>query len=149
MDPSLTDDARARLIDEEHLRLLSIGYLVSAGLSAFFSLFGLMYATMGAFIGAMPTTPQTPEFEHMKGFFLLFGLAWTAIALLFAALDFYTSRCLQKRKSRVFCMVVAALQCPAIPHGTLLGVCTFLVLSRPSVERIFDASEPAASSSAA
>ena len=36
------------ILDEEHVRLLSIGYLVSAGTSAFVSLFGLLYAFMGS-----------------------------------------------------------------------------------------------------
>jgi hypothetical protein len=149
---ALPDDIRTRILDEEHLRLLSLGYLVSAGLSVFFSLFGLMYATMGSMMAGVPKldsgAPQ-PDFAAMRYFFLVFGLGWTAISLAFAALEFHTSRCLQKRRSRVFCMVVAALNCPAFPHGTILGVATFLVLSRSSVERVFDAPAPVSNPSAA
>jgi hypothetical protein len=38
---------RQAIIDEEHLKLLSIGYMVSAGIAALFSLFGLLYVLMG------------------------------------------------------------------------------------------------------
>jgi hypothetical protein len=38
---------RQSIIDEEHLKLLSLGYMISAATSAFFSLFGLMYVAMG------------------------------------------------------------------------------------------------------
>lgn len=36
----LDTQARQQILDEEHLRLLSIFYYVSAGTTAFFSLFG-------------------------------------------------------------------------------------------------------------
>ena len=42
---------RQAIIDEEHLKLLSIGYLVSAGVAALFSLFGLLYVIMGVTMG--------------------------------------------------------------------------------------------------
>lgn len=40
-------DLRQTVLDEEHLRLLRIGYFVAAGTKAFRSLIGLMYACMG------------------------------------------------------------------------------------------------------
>ena len=44
-------DSRQQIIDEEHLKFLSIGYMVSVGMSAFFSLFGLIYVFMGVMMG--------------------------------------------------------------------------------------------------
>ena len=35
-------------------------------------------------------------------------------------------------------MVVAGFGCLEVPYGTALGVCTFLVLNRRSVEKVFD-----------
>jgi hypothetical protein len=57
---------RQAIIDEEHLNLLSIGYLVSAGVAALFSLFGLLYVFMGvimttSFIEASKKAPQPPR----------------------------------------------------------------------------------------
>jgi len=38
---------RQALIDTEHLKLLSLGYMIAGGVSALFSLIGLFYAFMG------------------------------------------------------------------------------------------------------
>ena len=46
-------DIRQTIIDEEHLKLLSIGYMVSAGMSAFCSLFGVLYGFMGVIMGTV------------------------------------------------------------------------------------------------
>ena len=46
----MEEDERRAVIDGEHLRILSICYLVSAAITAFFSLFGLVYAFIGVFL---------------------------------------------------------------------------------------------------
>jgi uncharacterized protein YybS (DUF2232 family) len=136
-------ESRQNIIDQEHLKLLHIAYLVSACLSAFFSLFGIMYAFMGVFFGAMiAAAPLRPGQERpppfMGWFFGVFGLFFFVILLTMGILKFLTYRRLKERRSRVFCMVVAGISCLSIPYGTLLGVFTFVVLSRPSVMELFD-----------
>ena len=138
---------RQQIVDEEHLKLLSIGYLVSAGLNVLFSLFGLLYAFMGVFIGAVvahaPTRPGPgPAPELMGWFFGLFGFAIFAFMVGLGVLKFMVARRVKQRRSHTFCMVVAGVSCIGLPYGTLLGVFTFLVLSRPSVVRLFQASPP-------
>ena len=44
-------ELRQSILDEEHLKLLGLGYLVSAILSAGFSLLGLVYGAMGLVFG--------------------------------------------------------------------------------------------------
>ena len=41
------DGSRQSLLDDEHLRLLALGYQIEGGVSACFSLFGLLYVVMG------------------------------------------------------------------------------------------------------
>ena len=53
---------------------------------------------------------------------------------------------LLRRRRRIFCMVMAAITCVFVPFGTMLGVCTIVVLKRPSLRETFDV---AASTSAA
>jgi len=142
------DDARQAILDQEHLRLLSIAYLVSAGMSAFFSLFGLLYASMGAFMAALiARAPVKPGEElppaFIAWFFGLFGLGMFSIMLGFGVLKLIAYRRLQQRRSRAFCMVVAGLSCIGVPYGTLLGVFTFMVLGRPTVVRLFEGRPPA------
>jgi hypothetical protein len=134
---------RERILDEEHLRLLSIGYMVSAGATAFFSFFALFYVCLGLFFvffaPSMPSRPGQDMPPAALGWvFVVVGALVFVFMVLVAALKFHASRCLKRRTSRLFCMVIAGLCCLAVPYGTLLGVFTFLVLSRASVRVLFE-----------
>jgi len=137
--------SRQSIIDEEHLKLLSLGYMISAGVSAFFSLFGLFYVFMGvALSAALSNVPYTvPKAAEPPPalFGWVFGGIGLAIFLLmigFGALKLRTAFCIKRRKSRTFCMVIAGISCLGIPYGTVLGVLSFIVLTRDSVARQFD-----------
>ena len=135
-------------IDAEHLKLLHIGYLISSGISAFFGLFGLMYATMGVFVTsvaklAQPANPGQLPPEQVGWLFTIFGCAFTLFFFGIAALKYQAARLLKSRRGWTFCMVVAAVCCMGVPYGTLLGVLTFLVLSRPGVQALFRERPPA------
>jgi len=135
-------ESRQSILDEEHLKLLGLGYLVSAILSAGFSVLGLVYGAMGLVFGrAIAESPdsagQAPP-EFLGWFFAIFGVGFFVVMITAATLKFLTYRCLSQRRRRVFCMVVAGFGCLEVPYGTALGVCTFLVLNRRSVERSFD-----------
>jgi hypothetical protein len=134
------------LIDADHLKLLRLGYFLESGLSAFFGLFGLMYVGMGTLFSiVVPRIPQPgtnqlpPEFGWV---FVLFGLVFMIFFLGMAALKLQVARCLGKRRSWLFCMIGAGFCCLGLPYGTILGVLTFLVLSRPSVRSRFDLQPP-------
>ena len=138
---------RQAIIDDEHLKLLSLGYMISAGVAAFFSLFGLLYLVMGVVMrisfSHMPDTSSKAA-EGPPAFigWILggIGLAIFLSMVALAALKFRAGLCIKNRKSRTFCMVIAALGCLEIPYGTLLGVFSFLVLGRDSVARLFASS---------
>ncbi|HEY6466642.1 MAG TPA: hypothetical protein VIY69_11660 [Candidatus Acidoferrales bacterium] len=135
---------RQTIIDDEHLKLLALGYMISAAVSAFFSLIGLMYMGMGAFLGEMishiPATAPNPNQPPPAFFGWLFGGIGLLIFLLMlgiAAVKLRAAFLLKQRRGRTFCMVIAGLCCLGVPYGTLLGVFTFIVLGRASVERVF------------
>lgn len=132
---------RQAIIDEEHLKLLSLGYMVSAGVTAFFSLFGLIYVAMGIMISlAFPQAAADAgeEFPAAVGWvFAGIGLAIFLFMIALAAVKLWVALRIKRRKSRIFCMIVAGISCLGIPYGTLLGVLSFLVLGRPSVARLF------------
>jgi len=137
-------DASA-LIDAEHLKLLRLGYFISSGLSAFFGLFGLVYAGMGIVLTIMPPAPQAVPNQMPPGFgwfFVFFGVGFMILFLGMAALKLHVARCLGRRRSWLLCMVTAGVCCLGIPHGTVLGALSFLVLTRPSVRALFDAHPP-------
>lgn len=138
------DDERTQQIkDEEHLRLLWFGYLISAGVTALFSLFGLIYVFVGlmfsVFLRHLPqSTPEAPP-EFIGWFFIFFGGMFVVVGLVIATLKWWAARLIKARRSPMFCYIVAGITCLGIPYGTLLGVCTFIVLSRPSIARQFAA----------
>ena len=143
--PVPNDPAQQALLDDEHLRLLTIGYYVSAAVTAFFSLIGLVYAAMGFFIGTAVSHSARNVAESAQGaenaaapefigaLFGIIGLVIFVLALAFAGAKIYAALCLKRRKGRTFCLVVAALSCLEMPWGTLLGVFTIIVLERPTV----------------
>jgi hypothetical protein len=151
MEPAVSyDPAQQAFADEEHLRLLSIGYYVSAAMTALFSLLGLMYGVMGVFIGlAVSKAVENTSIEHSQappqflGWMVgIIGIGLFGFMILMAALKLRAGLCIKRKQSRTFCMVIAALSCLEIPYGTLLGVFTFIVLERPTVSRLFSGRSP-------
>jgi hypothetical protein len=136
---TIEDDARQQILDEDNLRLLRIGYFISAGLTAFGSLLVLMYVLFLSLIFAQVSKiPGDVAFPVSIGRLIAaFGILFVLLGIGIAVLQFLTGQQLKKRKSRIFCMVIAGITCLSIPWGTVLGVCTFLVLLRPTVERSF------------
>lgn len=152
--------------DEEHLRLLSIFYYIVAGLIAVTGLIFIFHIIMGLAIvsggfgppsGTVTITPNTfpsaPTIPSVSPtvratpagppaavgwLFVSMGAFALTLSETLAALTLCAGRCLAKRTKKTFVQVVAALLCLHIPIGTLLGVFTFIVLSRPSVAFSFD-----------
>jgi hypothetical protein len=134
-----------RLMDQdtEHLRLLAIFHYVVAGLTAFFSCFGLFHLIFGlvmlfspdSFADPRHAQPPPPAaiglmFTLIGGFFVFGG--WGLAAVVFLA-----GRYLARRKHYLFCLIIAGLMCMMMPFGTILGVFTIVVLMRPSVKQMF------------
>jgi hypothetical protein len=59
-------------------------------------------------------------------------------SLSLAALLAVAGRRLKQRRSHTFCLVVAGLTCMNMPLGTVLGVFTLVVLTRPGVREAFE-----------
>lgn len=135
--------ATPRSNDEEHLRLLSLFHYVSAALTALFACLPLLHVGLGLVLALSPGSFDEAKdgnapppwfgliFVAVGGFFVLAG--WTLAVLKFAA-----ARCLARRRRRGFCVAIACLCCVFPPIGTVLGVFTLVVLSRPSVKALFE-----------
>src|SRR5438477_6340820 len=128
--------------DAERLRLLAIFHYIVAGLAVLFSLFPLLYTTIGAifiFVARYGTPKPSEElppeflgwiFVGLGSFLFLLGIAM-AICILIAG------RCLSHCKCYTFTLVMACVECLFIPFGTILGVFTIIALSRESVKALF------------
>lgn len=137
-------DSRQSIIDDEHLKLLSWGYLFSGVMTALFSLLGLLYAVMGlvmsTFLAAAAKSGSQSEAmppESIGTFLGIFGLVFFLVAIGLAIAKFVAASCIRRRKLRTLCLVVAGVSCLGIPYGTILGVCTFVVLGREGVVQQF------------
>jgi hypothetical protein len=137
-DPGYGRADAQQIIDSEHLRLLRIGYFISAAQTAIFIPFGLLYAGMGVMMSHLPAGSGAPPPAMMTWVFGLLGTCVTLFATLAAALKLMAAIRLKERRSRVLCLIAAGLSCLEIPYGTALGVMTFSVLGRGSVRRMFD-----------
>ncbi|HEX7898713.1 MAG TPA: hypothetical protein VF950_13195 [Planctomycetota bacterium] len=132
--------------DEEHLRLLSIFHYVSAALTAFFACFPLLHVGLGLAVLLSPETVSSegdPPPAWFGLFFVVIGGAFVLAGWTLAVLKFFTGRCLARRRRRTFCVIVACVCCVLPPIGTILGVFTLVVLSRPSVKALFDTGDAA------
>ena len=143
----MTDEERQATIDNEHLRILSLCYYIYSGFNAAYSLFGLFYVFMGLMVGSvisrLPAQPNQPPPTAMFAlFFGVFGAGMFVFLMGQGILKFMVAGRLRRRRSRVFCMIVAGVSCIGIPFGTTLGAFTLDVLSRQSVKPLFDTAAP-------
>ena len=132
--------------DTEHLRLLSIFHYVVASLAALFSLFPLLYTTIGAIFifAARHGTPKPgkelpPEF--LGWIFVVLGAVLFLLGIAIAICIFIAGRCLSRRRCYSFALVMACIECLFVPFGTILGVFTIIALSRESVKALFAAAQ--------
>src|SRR5450755_588604 len=128
--------------DREHLRLLSIFHYVMAGLACLLPLFSLIYIGMGAMMlsGKMHSSSPAAMHGDLVGGWIFVGAGsiFFLMGVVGAILNFLAARALATRQRRTLCLVVAGLNCLHMPLGTLLGVFTFIVLARPSVQALFN-----------
>jgi hypothetical protein len=145
IEPGHDQEYRQSIIDAEHLDLLAIGYYVSAAISACFSMLGFLYMAIGLVMVvvfrkavAQAVRPQNAPPEFLGWIFAGIGLAVFLLLLTMAWLKYRAGRCLKRRRSRIFCMVMAGISCLELPYGAVLGVFTFIVFERASVKRLFE-----------
>jgi len=129
-----------QVLDNEHLRLLSIFHYIKGCITALFACVPIIHVAIGLAFIFVPQvfghgSNQPPTF--LGWLFVIVGgccifLGWTMAILVLIA-----GRCIGRRKHYTFCFVMACVECLSVPFGTVLGVFTILVLNRQSVKRLF------------
>jgi hypothetical protein len=127
---NMRDAAEQQLIDDEHLRLLRIGYFVAAATSSIFILFPLIYVVAGA---AVLLAPGNGGSRWIGVFIAAFGVTISLVMAALTTMKVLTARALRQRRRRTLCLITAGLTGLGFPYGTLLGAATFIVLQRPGV----------------
>jgi len=124
-------------IDDDHLRLLSAFHFVMAGLSVLGLLFIVAhYAVMSSVFGnpeMWKTNKGGPPPQEFWWAFQWMYLLLGGLIVAGGVVNFLSGKYLRVKKNRMFCMIVAGVNCLNMPLGMILGVFTFVVLLRPSV----------------
>lgn len=123
--------------DLEHLRLLSIFHYIVAGITALFSLFPVIHLVIGIAMVTGKMEAGDPDAAIAGWFFVGIAVLFIAFGLTFAGFIAYAGRCLRQRRRHTLCLVVAALECMMMPFGTVLGVFTLILLTKPPVKALF------------
>jgi hypothetical protein len=133
-----------RVADADHMRILAIFHFVFAGLAVLaIGFLGLHYLLFSSIMdnpdmwkNAKGGAPMPKDFFKMfRWFYVIFG----ALLILCAAANLLSGLFIRGRRHRTFSLIVAGLNCIQVPFGTTLGVFTFFVLLRPSVEETYRA----------
>ncbi len=131
--------------DEQHLNLLSIFHYVVGGLTALFSLFGLIHLGLGLLMILAPEkldSKGAPPPALVGWVFAIIGGMIITVGWILAGAMVAAGRFLARRRHYVFCLVVAGIESMLIPLGTALGVFTIVVLMRPSARAMFMGGPP-------
>ncbi len=143
--------------DAEHVSALSIGHYIMAGLSAITAIPLVAYAfagaklvdqlthemalTMGDLSGQAGVDPFAGAPEAMMKDFGTLMIAMTVLSfvlIVVTAIGFFlVGLKLRQRRWWTFCYLSGWGECLMFPFGTILGVFTIIVLSRPTVKRSF------------
>lgn len=129
-------------ITAHDLRLLSIGYYIQGGISAFYTLLMLGYSAFASavFANILKTAGESGQQEIPPALVSIISLLLAmmlGIACAYTACLFLAAYWLRHSRNMLFLQVLAALNCLAIPYGTVLGIFTFMVLQRPTAKQIF------------
>ncbi|MEW6572416.1 MAG: hypothetical protein AB1374_02115 [Bacillota bacterium] len=125
--------------DEQNLNLLSVFHYVLGGITALFSCFPFLHLAMGIAMLSGKFDGENAPPEFFAWFFVLFPAVLILCGWALSALMIVAGVKLKKRTSRVFCLVVAGLECMFMPFGTVLGVFTIIMLMKDSVKELFEA----------
>jgi len=125
--------------DDEHLKLLMIGFYVLGGVTGLVALIPLIHVVMGIlFVVAPPSGSGSPPPEWFGWLFIGIGGAAILIGEAMALLNLAAGRAVQQRRSRTLVVVASAVDCLQMPLGTVLGVLALVTLSRESVRAQFE-----------
>jgi hypothetical protein len=127
--------------DAQQLYLLSVFHFVFGGLLALFSCLPLIHVVIGILMvsgkfleGAEGTNAPDAAFGWifvvMGSFFILCGWVISAFVIIAGVK-------LRKRRNRIFCMVIGAIECMFMPFGTVLGVFTLIALNKESIKQTY------------
>jgi len=130
--------------DEEHLRLISIGHYIVAGLGAMAACFPIIHLLMGiAMVSGQfnDSASGKPPPAFVGWMFIIIPIFIIILGWAFAISVAIAGRYIAAREKYTFCLIMAGISCMFMPIGTVLGAFTFTILMRPTVKELFQANK--------
>lgn len=122
--------------DRSNLDSLAIAHYICGGLGAFLSLFPLIHVGIG--IAIVTGSFEVEDAPAMFGWiFIGAGLVFVVIGEAVSIALIFSGRHLKQRTGYMFSFVLACIACINVPVGTVLGILTIIVLSRPTVKAAY------------
>jgi len=133
------------IIDEEHLRLLSIFHYISGVITLFISFIFLIQFFVFSFIfdevmNSFLDIALVGNYDFDPEIFSLLIYLWIVLFFLFITFglaQILSGNYLRKKKHRIFSFIVAIISIFFFPYGTILGAMTIIVISRSSVMELY------------
>lgn len=127
--------------DQEHLRLLSVFHYIMGVMTALFACFPLIHLAIGIAMlcGAFDGKNAPPPLLGL--FFIIFSSIFILCGWALAVCMIIAGRNLARYRARMYCLVLAAIECTFVPFGTILGVFTIVLLMKDSVKELFAANQ--------
>jgi uncharacterized membrane protein len=131
--------------DIKNLELLSLFHYIVGGITALFSCIPFIHVFIGLAMisGKFFKDGRGSEPPALFGWlFVIMGAVFIVLGWSMAACMIVAGKKLKSYTNRVFCMVVAGMECMFMPFGTILGVFTLIALNKDSIKELFAQSQP-------
>jgi len=145
----ISTDLKNDIIDEEHLRLLSLFHFIKGGIASAFSLLGLIYFIFLGFIMKMGSRFNMSSDSYneelplqVMSYIFVIGGVIVLLVLLSGILQLVSGYYLKRKEYRLFSFIIGIIEILEVPYGTILGLMTLIVLSRDSVKRKYEKTNP-------
>lgn len=127
----------------QHLKVLSIVYYVFAGIMGLLSCIPFIHIFLG--ISALNNPEMFEGESNPEEASKMFGYLFTGIGSLVVLigwtvtiLTFLTGRFIGKQQRWLYCMVMSGILCLSFPFGTVLGITSLILLSKPQYKSLFE-----------
>jgi hypothetical protein len=134
---------KQRIIDSEHLRLLSVFHFIQGFMTIGVSLIFIFHFALFSFLTGFADnnafgygSDAEMSYKILGLISTLFGL-FIVIGVTFGIMQILSAVFLQKRKNRTFSIIISAFEILHTPYGTILGISSLYVLNRESVKELY------------
>jgi hypothetical protein len=133
--------------DRKYLNILAGFHLVVAVIIALVSCFPIIHLAVGIGLlrdfGSIPPDPEVPDsfdltFRLVPILFITIATSLILGGWSFAAAVAFSGVSLFQRRRHTYSLVMGGVECMFVPIGTVLGVFTILLLTRPTVRALYE-----------